>query len=288
MNDPDALKWREALLDTLRPLPPYAPLLLSGGMDSMTLLAGLLALKRKPLCVAYQLGERVSMDLETARHAAAAYELELMVAVIPEDDESLVRDVRTVLELTRNPRKTAVQCVHGLIYLIAAVQERRSLSVALTGAGGIVEDNRLAKIMGADYENRKLELEDNRERNLLHGDPTGATETMKRVAKLLDFRLIEPYSREPVAHVGLSIPFPEMNRPKQKGIALRAFPEFFGDDPDTAGWWRPNSSLQVNGGLREYHDRLIGLPEVNRRRSRNVVGIYNDMLAELTGPKALF
>lgn len=282
----DADRWRLAVMETVRRYEDL-PLLLSGGMDSSTLLAALLEMGARPPCYAFRLRDwPLSEDLQTARKMTAAYGLTLTEVEIPSDPESLIRDVTHVIQIARTSRKTAVQCCHVLHYLLSRIA-RDGHREAITGTGGIAEDNRRAQTLAADYyapgppgARARAILEKARKENLLGGDPASATETMKRFGSIYGVRLREPYSEDPLAVTGLSIPWPEMNWPRQKGIALRAFPAFFGPDPSNPRWWRRNSSLQVNGGIRELHDRLLSMPEVNRRKKEKVVAIYNDILKE--------
>lgn len=58
-----------------------------------------------------------------------------------------------------------------------------------------------------------------------------------------------------------------------KMIDVKAFEDFYG----SGAWYRKNSNLQCNSGIREYHDLLLRT-ELNKRKSKNVVAIYNDIL----------
>lgn len=282
--DPVAQRYREALLDTLGAVPRQTPILLSGGMDSMTLLFGSLALEREPVAYSYALENwNYSEDWEAAHAVCVEYGLTHLTVRLPTDDAELVELTRRVIRIGKTTRKTAVQCLYAIVPLIETIYEHGHRGV-ITGTGGIVSDNRRAKILGADYEKNREELEAQRRSDLLGGDPESATEVMKRVIQELRVIPWEPYSMEPLAEVGLSIPYPEMNDPVAKGVGCRAFPEFFGEPPYR--WWRQNSSLQVNGGIRDLHERLLSLP-VNKRGSQRVVGVYNDIEAELAGGEQL-
>ena len=97
------------------------------------------------------------------------------------------------------------------------------------------------------------------------------------MARLCGTPMEEPYSDEPLLSHAIAMDYAELNRLgtkfKQKGIALRAFPEFW-----SRGWYRRNSSLQVNSGVREWHDTLLADVELNPDgRHRAVVGIYNQI-----------
>lgn len=282
MIDETAARYQAALLETIEPYPEDSALLLSGGMDSATILAGLLTLGRKPQAYCYSLEGYESEDLAMADRMAATFGLSLRVITIPADLDRLLEDVREVIAITRNPRKTAVQCCHALLHLSRAYLSDHDghPPPLITGAGGIVSDNRKAKILGANYALNGEALEAQRRTDLLGGDRNSATEEMKRFAVAMRIDLREPYSQNPLAETGLSIPFPEMNRPVPKGIACRAFPDFFRIPRNgmPGRFWRPNASLQVAGGLREHHDKLLETDQ--RKEARRVVAIYNRILRE--------
>lgn len=67
--------------------------------------------------------------------------------------------------------------------------------------------------------------------------------------------------------------FRELMQKEIKMIDVKAFEDFYG----SGAWYRKNSNLQCNSGIREYHDLLLRT-ELNKRKSKNVVAIYNDIL----------
>jgi len=71
--DSIALKWRNLLLDFLSLQPEDAPLILSGGMDSGTILAGLLANGRKSEIYNFQVNDIQSKDYHNAHKMVQDY-----------------------------------------------------------------------------------------------------------------------------------------------------------------------------------------------------------------------
>lgn len=268
--DPDAAKWRDCLLEVLGPLQGF-PLWLSGGTDSGTLLAGLLALGDRPDLFTFRVGAQDSQDVAVARRMAEDHDLSLEVVEIPRNERQLLQDVRTVMGILGISRKAAIQCSQPVLHMATATV-RRGWGNAIIGTGGVIEDNRKSAVMlAAEGEEAVRAL---RRRNLLdwQGSATGA---MVRVGAACGLALHQPYATQPLADYGLSLDVRAINFPRQKGIALRAFPAFWAHP-----YWRKNSPLQVNSGVRDWHDTLLQSP-VNRRGHKAVVGIYNDLLKEM-------
>lgn len=268
--DAIAAAWRENLLATLSPF-CNLPILLSGGMDSATLVAAALELGTRPKCYSFRLGGQDSQDVRVARKICRDHDLALHVLDIPRSPHHLIADVRRIIGLLRTSRKAAVQCAHPMMYLARKINDDGH-TTAIVGTGGICEDNRKSAVLLAqEGEEAVREL---RRKNLMEfwGSATGE---MLNMAHHMGVILVQPYATEPLASHGLSLDLAEINRPRQKGIALRAFPDFF-----QRGYWRQNSPLQVNSGIREWHDTLLA-SEHNKRGVRRVSAIYADILKEM-------
>jgi asparagine synthetase B (glutamine-hydrolysing) len=287
--DEMAARWREALVETVR---PYAeaglPLLLSGGVDSGSIHAACLELGHKPKCYAYTLdggrGGELSQDFVVARRAAISGSCPWKGVFISRSPAVLEEDVREVIRLLRVSRKTSVQCAHPLLYLLRAVR-KDGYDRVIAGTGGVVLDGRSVMVLRAE-EGEEAARELRRAKLADRSNLETATGQMHRLAEKMGMTLEEPFSEEPLAEVGLAIDLAEMNRgPRgfgQKGIAVRAYPEY---------WFRPGryrgaTPLQVGGGVREWHDELLSSP-LNPMRAKAVVAVYNRLLEELDAPNLL-
>lgn len=256
--DKTASQWGVKLWEAMQNAGAFKDpvLFLSGGMDSATLLAAMLRAGCRPFCVSYHLEPTPSVDAVSAAALCHAHNLNFVQVAIPRTvavHVSLAR--RAARHLTRPCKKTHLQCGIPLmamldkLHAIGVGKKERARRSFVFGTGGIVEDNRKCAVLVAaagERAARKLRRE-----NLL-GEGDSATNAMKRIVRAWGAHYSEPYSAEPLASFALALTMAEINRPRQKGIALRAFPEFFAGSPV----WRPNTSLQVNSGLRDYHDAL--------------------------------
>jgi len=272
--DAAAEKWRELFLEVVEPHRDV-PIYLSGGVDSATILAAQLASGGKPKAYVLSLGGTRSGDVKVALSMVDHFGLDHSLVVIPRSEEVLVDDVRRMIRLLGTTRKTAIQngqCTWHLGCAAAADGH----SEAMTGTGGVSEDCRAVWIiLHRDGEKAAREF---RRGTLFRsaGDEMDGTKAMHAASAAAGVELIEPYSTQPFADYSLSLDMAEIHKPVQKGIALRAFPEFW-----TAGsWYRSNKSMQVESGIREWHDTLLA-SRWNRRRGRAVLSVYNDIRSEM-------
>lgn len=289
--DDVAAKWRAKLVETVRPHAEAGiPLLLSGGVDSATLLCACLELGHRPKCYGYRL--LVPGDASAAYSADFSYGKRMAISAgcrwkgifIERTFERLEADVREVISMLRTSRKTSVQCAQPIMHLARAVAED-GFDRALVGTGAVVLDDRtVMTIRGREGEEaaRKYREEKLEDRHLDCG-----TGRMHEMARLCGVTLEEPYSDEPIRSHALALDITELNRgPRgygQKGIAVRAYPGFW----MRSKRYRRNSPLQVNSGLREWHDEQLLRSPLNPDRSQRVVAIYNRLLKELNEPNLL-
>lgn len=273
-TDRTAQRWRELFLDVMSSLPDV-PILLSGGTDSAAILSAALALGRKPDCYTYSIGGVAGTDLRVAQLMCDTFELQLHVIDLPRDHESLVRDIREIVARLGTTRKAAVQCAHPMWYMARAIAHA-GFDATYCGTGGVIEDNRTGGIiLNTQGEEAFREY---RRKNLTPGytqDGNG-TWAMHTAAQWSGVALLEPLVMEPFATYSLSLDAREINRPVQKGIAMRAFPEFW----SRGRWRRTNSPMQVNSGLRDWHATLLNDPAINRRGRKSMAHLYADITSE--------
>lgn len=279
--DDQARAWRDCLLETMQPyVDGKLPLLLSGGVDSGTLLAACLELGHQPDCYGYALNSHASTDLTTARKMTTRFGCAWTAVFIPQNLDQLMADVREVITQLRTSRKTAVQCAQPIMHLARQIKKDGFDSV-LAGTGGVALDGRAVMVkLAEEGEEAARELRAKALEDRHHDTGTGA---IHRMARLCGVEVQEPLSDEPLKAHALALDMADLSRgPKgygQKGIAVRAFPDFWMGQ----NWYRRNSSLQVNGGIRDWHEELLTSP-LNPNGAEAVVAVYNRILKDLEEP----
>lgn len=242
------------------------PLLFSGGMDSSTILAGLLELSVKPDLYTYVVDGVNSKDLQASQEIAERFSLRLHVVSIP--PANLVADVKEIIDLLPSVSKSAIQCGYPMRYLAQRISGDGRHEV-LCGVVGIVEDNKKVHLVlrekGEDGARQYR-------REVANKNGLGGTEGMRLVSRKYGVELIEPYREKNLLQFQLSLDMADLNFPRQKGIALRAFPKFFEQVK-----WRRNSPHQINSGVRNLHDTLLTDATLNYRNNRAVIAVYNNL-----------
>lgn len=269
----DAERWRDALLATLSTLPDV-PVLLSGGMDSMSVLAGLVTLGRKPACVTYRLDGAYSEDMSVAIRITRDLGVPHHAVLIDPDPRQLRADVERAIRVV-GTRKTRVECAVPMFYLARYVNRALGASSAFVGDPGIIEDIRAYQV--ATNASGGVDTPAMRELRLRgYGEVGPGSAAMREAAARYGVDLIGPFAHEPIASTGLGLEPYAINYPRQKGIALRAFPDIFGDGrlPTPTGYryWKPNKSLQTASGYADAVRRAFDIDS-----PRKMVGVYNDI-----------
>lgn len=266
--------FRGAVLDILDTIAPTTPLALSGGVDSATLLAGSLALGRRPPCYTFRLGDYDSPDVRVALSMADTCGVPLTVLSIPRTEDTLLADIREVIQLTGATRRTHVQTAQPFLRIARAVaadgHDALLAGVLADDLYGTGREAQFALRRGGESEARAYREQAFRgEGNSVH--------SIERATRAGGVRLLLPYRDDRLAALLLATDLRDLHRPIQKHIAVAAFPDFWHAD----GWYRRNSSLQVDSGVRAWHDTLLDSP-LNTRGVRDVAALYRDLAKEMT------
>lgn len=175
-------------------------------------------------------------------------------------------DVFKIIKEYKTAKKTAVQCIHPFIYIMPTVKEKDIISGLY--ADDLYGTSRKGNIIGR---RSKKEFDEYRRKQLAQKDYSCVY--IKECARKYGKNLITPFVGGFTEEYLMSLDWKEMNGKRPKMIAVKAFEDYYMKN----AWYRKNSNLQVNSGIREYHDLLLNTP-MNKRKNKSVTGIYNDIL----------
>jgi hypothetical protein len=244
--------------------------MLSAGLDSTTIVAGLIASGVKPACYTYAV-RGGSRELDQTRALTAHFGLEHTTIEVGTTEAEVERDCRDAIRTIERWGKVQVECAVPLLALMRRIAADGHTRV-VGGTGGVCEDNKGTIIMVANGAPRAA-VDAIRRRNLL-GVPIGGTDSFYLCATATGLEYVEPYSTPPLAEVSLSLRFEELhwgNGFKGKGMAVRAFPWFFRQGPFAHG----HEAMQVSGGLREVYDEVIlGSKRLNPTGAKSVLPVF--------------
>lgn len=260
-------RLRQLSMDAMRDYQD-AVLLLSGGVDSATMLAAALACGYKPRIFTFRLSNYVSPDFKVAESMARTFDCEFHPVIIPMDIGSLIADVKRIITITGSSLKTHVQCSHPFLYLCEEANRIGAKKFVYCSSGSsLYGDGRKAMIayhQQGEEAYRAIRLHE------CTPDGWGSTDSIIKLCGTFGVEIYDPYLYPDLMQFMLSLTFSEMHKPRQKYIGLLAFSEFW----KKGNWYRESSNFQINSRLREFHDALLQSPH-NTQGHKNVVGIYN-------------
>lgn len=229
-------------------------LLFSGGTDSLTVLWSLLDCGVTPHCYSFRLERVISEDSKAARKAADLFNAPLTEIVIPhQEPDALVPDLQQLVQEIGSPRKTHVECAFPFAYL----RHRISEPVIFSGIGA---DDLWGSAKSVAIKYGKDPQGFTQSRRKVVADPS--TSAIKQIDKLLNHRIRTPYRDPAVIKFMLQFSWHQLNRPKQKMLAVQGFAEEFSRAPI----YRRNSNLQVGSKVREYLARVLTVPPFTQYR----------------------
>ncbi|HEX3640178.1 MAG TPA: asparagine synthase-related protein [Ktedonobacteraceae bacterium] len=255
---------------------PYVsmPLMLSGGTDSMTNLAGILSLGYKPPhCYTFQVGNRESSDAKVSRSVCKYFDIPHTIVSIPQNEETLIADIRRVLPIVCRLRKIHIQCAHPFLYLAEAAfnDGYRDASFAMN-ADDLWGVSRFFSV-GIKEHGEEWFTQKRREWLAWEG---GSDISCIKTALSCGVQIYDSFRNPDLIDFLLSCKSYDIHIPVQKGLAIRAFPEFW----KCGKWYRTNSPLQINSGLREWHDTLLQ-SKYNVSHAKAIIVIYRRLFSEI-------
>jgi hypothetical protein len=251
-------------------------LCLSGGVDSASALFALLELGVKPPCYTFQLAGEPSSDVLVATSLCSSFGCVHRIVTIPRDWDVAVADTKRVLQVIQTAQKTHVQCSIPLVYV--AEQMRRDghgdalMAMAIGDAWGT--SRKPQEVLHAQGEYASMI---DRRRHVT--DPNLSDYSIiNAVRALTGVALIDVTRDDHFLELLLTTRMAHLHRPQQKQIALDAFHRWWRQGQ----WYRRNSSMQLNSGLRDFYGTLLDAP-YNARGHMAIVGLYNQWLNEING-----
>lgn len=243
--------------------------LFSGGLDSISVLLTALELGYSPTLYTFYLEGYVSKDLETSRRVAQYYNLPLVEVKIKRDIELLVEQVKSIIKRFSLNKKTQIQVIHPMSNVIPYITEPYVLT-------GLEADT----LYGNSRSMRKLINDSNdfyNARLRAIQDPKNASyQFIKQLVEEEGKELVAPYKEsQSIIDYFLNLPVNDIRYGKQKRQTYEAFQ----NEIDELKLYRRSSNMQVNSGIREFHDELL-TSQYNTTNAKSIIAIYNKFIKE--------
>lgn len=235
---------------------------LSAGIDSNTIMFGLLALGVTPVAYSFHVDGIMSTDFRQARYNAKQYDVDFVEIRIPTRP-----DLTKITNIIGRGcyKKTDVECIYPFLYLLPEVKQ----SVLLTGYGA---DGHfcISKKGMIHYRHSLKTLQAYRDEHYLDPRKTKQITTLKTIAKEYEITLETPYNHTKIIDHFYNKTWDELNRPTQKQPLRTLFPEY----PIKQ---HPHTNLQCgDSNIREIFEPLLKT-KLNTRKRTRMIDLYRDL-----------
>ena len=263
---PLAETWRNVVLEHTSGTEPCA-ILLSHGIDSNAILAGLLRNDRKPIVVSFRRNDLFSRDWRAARSTARYHGLTFVDVPLPSSASSLERDVRRAIAYGFRG-KADVECGNAWLYAIRAVRDAGAVE-AYSGYGADKKFG-MSKAAQMDAHNGKGDDAEWLDEYRREHERSQQLELVTKYADENGVLFSAPFRDERLMDSVMGWTWNDLNKPKQKQPIRDAFPEM-------VKWGVANTHVNFNrgdSGIAEMYESLLDT-SLNVGGWKSPVGIYN-------------
>lgn len=244
----------------------------SGGLDSLSVLLSALELGYEVKLYTFHLKGVISKDLETARKVSKHYKLELHEVEISDDLDLLIDDLKYLIKTHDLKKKTQFQVMHPMKHLCEAIEEDYVLSgLEADTLYGNTRSMRKTITCESDFKNIRSKYiydENNASYSFIRNELANNNKTF-----------VAPYkqSSEIISYF-LNLESKDLCFGKQKKQTYEAFKT----EIDNLSLYRRSSNMQINSGIREFHDLLLQT-DLNQKNFKSVIGVYNQLIKIVKG-----
>jgi asparagine synthetase B (glutamine-hydrolysing) len=238
--------------------------LLSGGVDSLSVAFAAQRLGKKIHAYSFHLAGNVSSDFMTAEYVSDLFGWEFSgIEISP---NTLADDFHRLVEFGC-VKKTHFECIYPFLHMYPVIDEKE----VLTGwaADGLYGISRKA-IQHSNVKDSKVDFDAFRDA-YFHPDECAGYKYHKKVADAYHKVLITPYLSTPIKDYFYAMDWEEINRPYEKHHIRNAFEEF-----GVVGKIEKHSNLQLNAGIDVLFSSLLDDKEINFRNRTRMLDVYRD------------
>jgi asparagine synthetase B (glutamine-hydrolysing) len=238
--------------------------MMSGGVDSCSVLFSLIESKKNITAYSFTLEGHESTDFKSSQIVCEHFGIKFVPIYLPTSLETLKKDVRHLIDNEGLRKKTEIECTWAMMYALNEVKE----DVVFTGHGADGHFGISKKAM-INYRQTVEKLDTFRIN--LFGNPNYAQKsTLEKMAKDLNKKIIFPYLTQEMRDLFLGTSWESINKPKEKQPILDSFKEYFEQIKI-----RKHTNFQLGDSkIAEGFTRLLET-DLNNKNYKSVIGIYN-------------
>ena len=243
-------------------------LLLSGGVDSLSLGFAADDLGKRVVAYTFQLGEWESSDSVAARRAADMFGWEFVLIKVPVDN--LCNDFITLAEEYACKKKTQFECAFPFLYVFPVLSERFVLSgVGADGHYGLSR-RAMTDVLGVKDRAESRRVFDSLRRKYYSSENPGGIIQLGTLASNYGKVLCLPYRDQSVFDHFIGMGWHDINKPQQKTPVLRAYSEQF-----RRCGTRKHLNLQLASGIDRVFESLLS-SSLNTKNRKRVMDLCRD------------
>jgi len=257
---------------------PESALLLSGGVDSISVGLAAHHTGKKVHAYSFHLDTHESYDYKKAREVCEYMKWDFTEVVVP--TTNVVEDFKTLVNMGCS-KKTHFECVFPFLYMYPQIEERHVLTG--WGADGYIGVSRKAQMRYSKPQklwnyhewcmrtNSKFTTWNQfRDAYFLPENCAGHLQHEKVVAKHNKI-MVNPYMGKEIKDFFYSFNWQELNIPRQKHHARTAFCEF-----ENFGLIKEHENLHLGAGVDKVFKELLNNPELNFKGRKRMMDVCRD------------
>jgi asparagine synthetase B (glutamine-hydrolysing) len=238
-------------------------ILLSGGVDSLSLALTAHRLGKKVHAYTFHLEGQPTYDAEKAKSASDKMGWGCTTIVVPTNN--LENDFETLRKQWQCVKKTHYECTFPFMYIYPKIEETTILSgIAADGHYGV------SKRACIHFKQPKSLFDQFRQDYFGQSNPAGLSQQLL-LAKHYNKKFVAPYLDTTVVDFFRQYDWFELNKPHQKHHVLAAFPEF-----EIIGKPKPHINLQLGSGIDKAFEVLLQSDRVNIKKRKRMLDVYRD------------
>ena len=240
-------------------------LMLSGGIDSASILYALFELDVNVHPYTFYLEGYESNDLISSQKLADKYDLDLTIVEIPTD--TILSDFKKLYQYGCY-KKTHFETKIHYLHLSSKVKESLLFY-------GVNADYWYGLIMNMVVNGRDNPQKFNMLREKRWGEHHSTEYKLDKIImnQYNKIKLIDPYACKEVYDYFMQFDWEFLNKPYSKWMIVEAFKEYFVNDG-----CRKHSNFQIESGMREHCKKFVDDPNINVNNKKSPVGVYNDLM----------
>lgn len=241
--------------ESIDPNEKEVAVLLSGGVDSLTLCFSLEHLGFKVIAYSFKIKDIPSNDAKSAESACSTMGWKFNLIEIPTHD--LEKEFIELSDIWKCQKKTQFECTWPFLYIFPKIKEK----YVMCGVGADSHYGLSKKAM-INFRHTKEKMNQFRKEYFSQTNPGGWLQ-QQSISNHYGKIIRAPYLHKDMIEFFMQFSWEEINKPKEKQMIIDAYPEFFYKVEH-----RKHANMQIVAGVREVFETLLDSDLNVNNRSR--------------------